>query len=483
MSEPSCRSFLEEVNKGAFFSWGSIKPGFPYLKIVGSSYFDPRPAWGSRLPYRTTLIRKRNSADSKWILVELAQKYMGQDDPFRKISELSSEIGGQMCEILTIVSSNPHGIEELGEVVEEEIHPVHSAPEQREHSGASSSSRPLRIPGGSPPGLDEDNIFGDEDAEIGAEAALPPPALEAVAVPSEEVSQDEITLYDGFRLTKDSKIADLRAGCKWVGVSQSGSKARMFDRIVKAHTTAMRRSEIEVAMKQYQDETRDVEIAEIPKQPTARERALHEVTHLPYRPWCQHCVATRSYGDHHATVADPEETAQRERPTIQADFFFCEERGEESKYILLMVDTWTRFVHTEPLKVRNKRSVGEAMARFLGDLGYSETVELAVDNENFLFAGMEFCKDVRLRMGLKTIVTANKNYDKARTSAAGRMIQSTRNLQKTLMLQVETELKCKVPGGHCLRYLATMHSAWLYNRYHVHSALKITPYQAVTGRP
>ena len=127
----------------------------------------------------------------------------------------------------------------------------------------------------------------------------------------------------------------------------------MTDRIVKAHTTAMRRSDIEVAMKQNQDETKDVEIAEIPKQPTARERALHEVTHLPYRPWCQHCVATRSYGDHHATVADPGETAQREHPTIQADFFFCEERGEESKYILLTVDTWTRFVHTEPLKVRN----------------------------------------------------------------------------------------------------------------------------------
>ena len=126
--------------------------------------------------------------------MELSQKYMDQDDPFRKISELSTEIGGQMCEILTIVSSNPDGIEELGEAVEEEIHPVHSAPEQREHSGASSSSRPLRIPGNSPPGLDEDNIFGDEEAEGGAEAALPPAALEAVAVPSEEVTQDEITL-------------------------------------------------------------------------------------------------------------------------------------------------------------------------------------------------------------------------------------------------------------------------------------------------
>lgn len=79
-------------------------------------------------------------------------------------------------------------------------------------------------------------------------------------------------------------------------------------------------------------------------------------------------MATRSYGDHHATTADTAETAQRGHPTIQADVFFCEERGEDSKYILLMVDMWTRYVQAEPLKVRNKRSVGEAMARFIGSL-------------------------------------------------------------------------------------------------------------------
>ncbi len=104
-------------------------------------------------------------------------------------------------------------------------------------------------------------------------------------------------------------------------------------------------------------------------------------------------MAIRSYGDHHATVADPEESAQREHPTIQADFLFCEEQGEDSKYILLLVllvDAWTRYAHAGPLKVRNKRSVGEAMATFIGSPGHVGTVELAVDNENVLVAGMEF---------------------------------------------------------------------------------------------
>ena len=62
-------------------------------------------------------------------------------------------------------------------------------------------------------------------------------------------------------------------------------------------------------MEQYNAEVRDPQVTEIPRQPNARERALHEVT------------------------PDPEDAALRERPTVQADFFFCEERSEDTKYI------------------------------------------------------------------------------------------------------------------------------------------------------
>ena len=148
-----------------------------------------------------------------------------------------------------------------------------------------------------------------------------------------------------------------------------------------------------------------------------------------------------------------------------------------------MVDTWTRYVHAEPLKVRNKKSVGEALARFIGSLGHVGTVEIAVDNENVLVAGMEFCRNTRLMMGMQTITTTNKHYDKGRTSVAERMVQSIRNLQKTLVLQLEEAAQFRLPGGHALRYWAVMHSAWLYCRFHVHTALKVTPFQAVTGRP
>ena len=41
--------------------------------------------------------------------------------PFGDIDEISSLLGEQMAEILTIAKAEPHGVEELGEIVEEEI--------------------------------------------------------------------------------------------------------------------------------------------------------------------------------------------------------------------------------------------------------------------------------------------------------------------------------------------------------------------------
>ncbi len=78
------------------------------------------------------------------------------------------------------------------------------------------------------------------------------------------------------------------------------------------------------------------------------------------------------------------------------------------------------------------------MARFLSSLGYSEDVEVAVDNGPVLVAGMEFCKEVRLRMVFQQW-SLQTGTDKSRTGAAERMIQTMRNSQKTLIYQLERD--------------------------------------------
>ena len=55
-------------------------------------------------------------------------------------------------------------------------------------------------------------------------------------------------------------------------MSQSGSKSKTFDRIVQAHLQALKRAEAEVAMALFNSEQTDPSVAEVPRQPHARER-------------------------------------------------------------------------------------------------------------------------------------------------------------------------------------------------------------------
>jgi hypothetical protein len=92
--------------------------------------------------------------------------------------------------------------------------------------------------------------------------------------------------------------------------------------------------------------------------------------------------------------------------------------------ILIMVDSWTKFIAVEPLRNKLQSVVGGAVARFLGELGYHDEVELAYDNEPVLSAGMRVCQTIRAAQGLDTILQPGQMYGKARTALAERSIQT-----------------------------------------------------------
>lgn len=243
----------------------------------------------------------------------------------------------------------------------------------------------------SPPGLQEEPGGGPDGV---------PPEHEI----QEDPSWDQ---FESTMILKGSKIKDLRTACAWLGISQSGGKQRLFGRIREAHVKGLRRAAVEIANKEYLQAAHQAEPAHVAsRQPSSRERMLHELAHLPYRDWCPHCVATRSRGDYHASVADPVSTSERDHPIVQMDFFFCEERGGAS--ILLMIDACTRYVHVEPTEKKTAKAVGEALSRFIGMVGHLGMVELCSDNEPTLVAGMQFCRSIRSKHGFPTTIYFNQ---------------------------------------------------------------------------
>ena len=139
---------------------------------------------------------------------------------------------------------------------------------------------------------------------------------------------------EGLELKATSSVYDLRRICKCFGINQSGSKSKMYERIVHCHVVALRRQALEMYEQQYRAEVIDPHESSVPvKQPSLRARRPHELTHLPFRQWCPHCVACKSRPDHQQR-SDPGEVAARENPTIQIDLMF----GISGGPILIMVN-------------------------------------------------------------------------------------------------------------------------------------------------
>ena len=59
-----------------------------------------------------------------------------------------------------------------------------------------------------------------------------------------------------------------------------------------------------------------------PKEPTADERVLHEVTHLPYQKWCMACVCGRGLAAQHRSKQHEDAAV----PVVQCDYGFIEGR-------------------------------------------------------------------------------------------------------------------------------------------------------------
>jgi hypothetical protein len=189
-------------------------------------------------------------------------------------------------------------------------------------------------------------------------------------------------------------------------------------------------------------------------------------------------VQAKSRANHQKASA-PEELAQRSYPTVQCDFYTV----SGNLNVLIMVDCWTKFVAVEPLRNKLQSVVGAAVAKFLGELGYYDKVELAYDNEPVLAAGMRVAQTIRAAQGLETILQPGQMYGKARTSLAERSIQTVRAQGKCLMLHLEEKMRVKFAPEHPLRGWSVIHGAWLLNRFHIASSIGTTAFMSLRGRP
>ena len=84
-----------------------------------------------------------------------------------------------------------------------------------------------------------------------------------------------------------------------------------------------------------------VRVPEVPTV-TAEERAKHEVTHMPFRAWCQHCVRGRGRNRPHLRKRGDTDD-EIAIPKVALDYFFLGTEGNKASDnpIVIMVDEAT----------------------------------------------------------------------------------------------------------------------------------------------
>ena len=60
--------------------------------------------------------------------------------------------------------------------------------------------------------------------------------------------------------------------------------------------------------------------------PSAAEVAAHNITHLPYRSWCPHCVSARRPNTQHRSSSS---SSRRTDPLIVADYWFIKDNDDD----------------------------------------------------------------------------------------------------------------------------------------------------------
>ena len=236
---------------------------------------------------------------------------------------------------------------------------------------------------------------------------------------------------NGRELTKDSRVKDLQDGCNFLGINASGSKSKLYDRLC-SYVTKQFQKDVDRSRTNLQklelgpEPVLQKKGMEKPTDPRAIER--HEATHLPFAPWCNACLKTKSKEDH--TLSNTDGAVESSGiPHIQMDWMYL---GRNCPSLVLL-DTMTRFGAIFPARTKGAwRALAEFCVKFSLGLNHLGEVVYVMDSEPATLGLLDMIVMIRQDMGYKTSKKVGKPYHKGRTARVERYIQTIRRQSNTL---------------------------------------------------
>ena len=174
-----------------------------------------------------------------------------------------------------------------------------------------------------------------------------------------------------------SSLKELQALCREYQLKTQGSKKQLLSRLA----TAVREERLGNQLQQRRQDYHE-HVVPFQQQPTSKpseeEVEMHNLTHLPFQPWCEHCVATRGKEDpHKQAVTKATSSDDSSKPWLSFDFCYTSTSNctDPPAVALVMTDNWSKAFLSVPVKKRGGQAsishMVEGIVHFSTQLGYS----------------------------------------------------------------------------------------------------------------
>eukprot|EP00438_Fugacium_kawagutii_P013012 Skav219672 [mRNA] locus=scaffold3149:113084:120619:+ [translate_table: standard] len=450
-------------------TWGVTSQGFPLKCTRAKQFVDPSrdfslDEWGFRTSFGWD--------GRQWYLLEFCQDV-------KRLGDRSEELEGRWQRLVTVLTSELMPPERMGFACPEF---QSSEPAGAQRPAESSDVGIVEQPGA---GVGGDEPMQQAEGER-AEGAQPAAQAEVPEVPERQeliIKKDTIELA-GITVTSTSSLALLRNSCKYMGISQSGSKDKLWRRLSSKVDEHRLNAARDIAVQVQDEAAREPVMQTMTKPPDDyREVEAHNLTHLPYAPWCLSCVKAKGRPDSH--VRDAERHTKREYPTISFDLKYTskEVEGEDSKdKILVMVMTCSQTGAISAVPFQDKSDafmMSKEVCRFIQWLGH-HTLALRCDQEPTMLKVEDLARRALVKMNYTVHLENSKIYDSASNALAENAIHRIRQTATVLQLALEENLCMQLPTTHALTSWSYIHASFLINRFVCKGG--VTPFEVVCGR-
>jgi len=170
-----------------------------------------------------------------------------------------------------------------------------------------------------------------------------------------------------------------------------------------------------------------------PVKPTMEEVQEHNISHLPYRSWCSHCVRGRGRTLAHRRIQESDEVKARRRPVVAIDYFYLGARSEETLPLLAMLDESMErlFSIAMPCKGVGHQYCNAIVVKLMRCLGLQNAI-LRSDGERALVALRQAVQEVLVDVGSEDAVKGESATNGPIENAVGRLQGQARTLKSSL---------------------------------------------------